>query len=291
MDATVVSVAEVQGKRQLVAFCIFKGDHSPGISEPLAPLDTLDKVSELMGELTTISHYMMPALFLPFSSFPTLPSGKSNRKELVKMAEAMGKQDIASYIPMDGNAEEFVPVTTKEERIMQHAWAEVLDEPAEIIGAASSFLSLGGDSISAINVVAECRKLSYTISVANVLANATLAEQAKCLKPAQEKKVSKKEAAYEIPESVLLALKSAGVEDGQIERVLPAGPGQVEFLTQGHTEHQFWNLTACRDLPADFDLGLWIKTTESLTVRNEIMRTTYHQANSSDPGSWVQVSS
>lgn len=289
VDATVVSVCEIHGKRQLVAMCIFRGDHDPNADGPLSPHGRLDQVSQLMKLLTTISHYMMPALFLSFGKFPTLPSGKTNRKELVRIVETMGKQDIMSYIPADEDTAEFVPITTEEEIIMQQAWAEVLGEPDDIIHASSSFLSLGGDSISAINLVAVCRKLSYTISVANILSNATLAEQARFLKPTQEKKVLKQKIIYDTPKSLLAAIKIAGLGKDHIEHVLPAGPGQAEFLTQGHKRHQFWNLTTCRDLPADFDLKLWIETTKRMTAMNEILRTAYFREEASDASCWLQV--
>jgi aryl carrier-like protein len=232
---------------------------------------------------------MMPALFLPFTCLPTLPSGKANRKALVALVENMSKTEIAQYIPHDKTAEEFVDVTTDEERVMQQAWASVLDEPEEAIGANSIFLSLGGDSISAINVVAACRQLSYTISVSHILSNPTLAEQAKHLRP-EQRKVTITDVEYEIPQSILSILESAGLQYGQdIEQVYPAGPGQIEFLIQGHKKEQFWNLTACRDIPKDFDLHHWKAVTTELTARNQILRTMYCQADRSDKASWYQV--
>lgn len=289
VEACVVSVAEVHGKRQLVAFCIFKGDHQPGIDGPLAPADRLEKVVKLMSKLTTIAHYMMPALFLPFGCFPTLPSGKANRKELVALVERMQKSDITQYIPLEDSTKPYQPVSTKQERVMQKAWATVLDVPEENIGATSAFLSLGGDSISAINVAAECRKLSYMITVGNIISNPTLAEQAKHLKAAKPKG-SVHEVRYDIPKSISSALSRLTTSvDQYVEDIFPCGPGQVEFLVQGHTKHQFWNLTACRELPEDFDLKLWLETTKALTARNQILRTMYLQADHSDPGSWFQV--
>lgn len=290
VEAAIVSVAEVHGKRQLVAFCIFKGDYSPGDPTPLPSSSRLEQVANLMPQLTTISHYMMPALFLPFTCLPTLPSGKANRKALVALVENMSKTEIAEYIPHDKGAEEFVDVTTDEERVMRQAWASVLDEPEEAIGASSIFLSLGGDSISAINVVAACRQLSYTISVSHILSNPTLAEQAKHLRP-EQKKIAVRDMEYEVPQSILSTLESAGLKYGQdIEVVYPAGPGQIEFLIQGHKKEQYWNLTACRDLPKDFDLQHWKNVTTELTARNQILRTMYCQADRSDEVSWYQVS-
>lgn len=285
-----MSVAEVHGKRQLVAFCIFKGDHLPNNTAMLPGDDYLDRISILSSRLTTLSNYMVPRLFLPFRSFPTLPSGKSNRKALIAVAERMTNAEIITYLPRDNGSDEFVAASTDEELVMRQAWASVLDEPEESIGANSIFLRLGGDSISAINVVAACRKLSYNISVSHILSNPTLGEQAKNLKAAQRKKIVA-EVKYETPQSVLSAVGHAGIDFHQyIEDVYPCGAGQIEFLTQGHKKKQFWNLTACRELPSHFDLQLWKDTTRELTARNQILRTMYFQADQNDESSWYQVS-
>ncbi|KFY02325.1 hypothetical protein O988_02217 [Pseudogymnoascus sp. VKM F-3808] len=289
VDAAIVSVAEVHGKRQLVAFCIFKGDHLSNNTEMPPADEYLDRISSLSSRLTTLSHYMVPSLFLPFRSFPTLPSGKANRKALIAVAERMTNAEITTYLPRDNGSDEFVAATTEEELIMRQAWASVLDEPEESIGASSIFLSLGGDSISAINVVAACRKLSYNISVSHILSNPTLGEQAKNLKTAQKKKVVA-EVKYETPKSLLLAMGNAGIDFHQyVEEVYPCGAGQIEFLTQGHKKQQFWNLTACRELPPHFDLHLWKDTTRELTARNQILRTMYFQADQNDESSWYQI--
>ncbi|KAH8651945.1 nonribosomal peptide synthase side [Tricladium varicosporioides] len=289
VDAAIVSVAEVHGKRQLVSFCIFKGDHQPGSATPLPPAERLERVSNLLPQLTTISSYMIPALFLPFRYLPTLPSGKTNRKALVALVESMQKADIAQYIPNDRNSDEFQAASTEQEHVMRQAWASVLDEPEELIGANSVFLSLGGDSISAINIVAACRQLSYNISVSHIMSNSTLAEQAKYLKQTDKKKAAMK-VTYVVPQSVLSAIGNAGINYAQsIEDIYPCGPGQNEFLIQGHKKQQFWNLTACRKLPLEFDLELWKQVTTQLTAKNQILRTMYYQANRNDDSSWHQV--
>jgi aryl carrier-like protein len=232
---------------------------------------------------------MMPALFIPFRSFPTLPSGKSNRKALVSLVELMQKAEITQYILHDTNLEGLQAISTDKERVMRQSWAAVLDEPEELIGANSAFLSLGGDSISAINVAAVCRKLSYLISVSQILSNSTLADQAKHLKPLQGKKAAV-EVKYEIPATVMSAIGNAGIGYEQdIEDIYPCGSGQIEFITQGHKNQQFWNLTACRELPPDFDLEQWKVVTTQLTEKNQILRTMYYQADRNNNSSWYQV--
>lgn len=200
----------------------------------------------------------------------------------------MQKTEVAEYIPTDESLGAFQPVSTQQEIVMQKAWATVLGESEESIGANSAFLALGGDSISAINIVAACRKLSHAITVADILSNPRLGEQAKHLK-AMGRREPLKDVQYKIPHSVWSALSKSNIDiNRDVEAVYPAGPGQIEFLTQGHTKHQFWNLTACREVGEDFDLPHWLETTKALTARNQILRTMYFQA-SSDAGSWYQI--
>ena len=97
---------------------------------------------------------------------------------------------------------------------------------------------------------------------------------------------------YVIPDSVHDELARLGINSNEeVEDIFPCGPGQVEFLTQGHnTAQQHWQLTVCRAVPSDFDLDLWVKVTTELTSRNQILRTTYIKSDSSKPTSWMQVS-
>lgn len=236
---------------------------------------------------------MVPSLVLPFSSFPSLPSGKANRKELVKLVENMEKQELASFMPAVSSSAstDFVWVSTPEEEIMQKAWSTVLDEPVDSIGSNSLFFGLGGDSIAAINVVAECRRLGYSIPVGKVLASPTLAQQASLLKRLENSgPVVKKKIEYEVPSTLWPALYQAGLSKADVEEIYPCGPGQVEFLTQGKTQHQFWNLTTSRELPPQFPLDRWREVTERMTAENQILRAMYLQADPKDDCSWYQVS-
>ena len=243
-----------------------------------------------MENLTSIAHYMMPSVFFSFHSFPTLPSGKTNHKELVNIVEGMTKEQIFPHLAAAGPQIEFVPATTEEEIAMQEAWSAVLSVPTASVGATTDFLAVGGDSIAAINVVAECRRLGFEASVGQILAKSTLGDQASCLKPtAAVVSENLEPIKYSIPQSVTTAIKRAGLSDRDIEDIYPCGPGQIEFLTQGNKEHQFWNLTAYRSVPDDFDMNRWKEVTRKLTIRNEILRAMFYHADAADPSSWYQV--
>ena len=147
----------------------------------------------------------------------------------------------------------------------------VLDEGDNEIGATTDFASLGGDSIAAINVVATCRALGWSVTVNDILSNKTLAEQARHLKPSKQQKPIQN-IKYDVPASVKTALKEAGVDfASDVEDVYPAGPGQIEFLHQGHnTDKQYWQLTVYRPVAAGFDLNMWLDATKGLTARNQV---------------------
>lgn len=124
-----------------------------------------------------------------------------------------------------------------------------------------------------------------------MLSNPTLAEQAKHLtRSTQQEPVHN--IVYEIPDSVYENLRDVGIDIGEdVEDIFPCGPGQIEFLTQGHnTPKQYWQLTVCRPLAVGFDVESWLMATNELTARNQILRTTYIKSDPLDPLSWIQAS-
>ena len=147
----------MQQKRQLVAFCIFAGETKKAGDAILLPPSQNEKISDISKKLSTLSHYMVPPIWLPFSSFPTLPSGKTDRKKLVALAESMTKAELSTYLQSSESSSEFRLAETETEKAMVKIWATVLDDSEDSIGATSNFASLGGDSISAINIV--CNRL------------------------------------------------------------------------------------------------------------------------------------
>ncbi|KAF2216891.1 hypothetical protein CERZMDRAFT_32461 [Cercospora zeae-maydis SCOH1-5] len=292
VDAVVVTVAELSQKRQLVAFCIFKGDRVAGPPTLLSADGRLNAIKSLVQSLDagTLSHYMIPALFLPYTAFPTLPSGKADRKRLTAYAECLDKTQIVSYSPQSVPKSEFKTASTATEVALQQAWAAVLDCPESSVGANSDFLALGGDSIAAINVASECRRMGYGVSVAKLLANPLLADQARQLSPLAASIAKGSPTGFEIPESLNHAIEEAGLKyRDDVEDVYPCGPGQSEFLSRSSEPEQYWNLVVCRDLPSDFDLERWLRITQSLTARNQILRATYFPVSSSHGTNWYQV--
>ncbi|CAK5108801.1 unnamed protein product [Aphanomyces euteiches] len=106
--------------------------------------------------------YMVPSIWVGLDNMPQNVNGKTDKKAL----EAM---DIVIEVDIP---------ETEEEKQMAQVWANVLNISVDDIGRNSSFIELGGDSISAIKVVAACNALGVSISAAQLFKGAVLSRVA-----------------------------------------------------------------------------------------------------------------
>ena len=284
----VVACATLMKKQTLVAFCVvaLQGDLDTLIL-PADQLQTL-QVDTARQRLISLAHCMTPGLWIPVSAIPLLPSGKTNHRLLVSELEAIGVDTLATYFGSD--SQQCVgEVNDEKERTLQTIWSSLFDMPLEDIGTKSKFNALGGDSISAIGVIAELRDYGYKLDVADIVANSLLSLQAALMVVAQPLQLELVEPTWEAPENVYDRLGKAGLTRDDIETIHPCGPGQVEFLTQGVKKPQYWQLMTKRRLPNDFDFNRWIDLTTRLTASNPILRATYICSSADDPLTYLQV--
>lgn len=295
IEACVVVVATVHGKRQLAAICQFPTAGTEGVREPQKELLPVDDgkhylFQDVQAQMTTLACYMMPALWLPVRFMPLLPSGKTDRRRLVALVESMEDSDITKYqnIISPADTPEYEAAESSQERLLQRAWSVVLGKEADSISVTAQFHSLGGDSISAINLVSRCRKTGFDLAVGDVMAFPTIREQAQRLK-AIELGGTARATEFKPSELVYDKLELAGVSIEQVEAIYPCLPGQAEFLTQGRTEHQFWQLLTVRRVPSNFDLVRWRELVTRLTAMNQILRAMFLWDEGADTPHWVQV--
>ena len=178
-------------KNKLVCvICFESGKYLEGMSKAieLAPnylQSKLDnRIDELRAELgAKVPDYMVPSVWVVLNRIPMLSSGKMDRKALKVWVETM---DSVTYKICSLNSER-----TRNQNIgttklspaslifdLRTVWSQVLNVPANEIGSKTTFMSLGGDSISAIQLVAKCRKIGIKISVQNILSSKTLGKLA-----------------------------------------------------------------------------------------------------------------
>ena len=99
--------------------------------------------AELRAALAAwLPEYMQPAVFVPIDAVPLTPSGKADRRALPAPVSA---PVVAEYEAPDGEVEE----------MLAGIWAEVLG--VERVGVTNDFFALGGDSVTAIRIVARVK--------------------------------------------------------------------------------------------------------------------------------------
>jgi len=129
---------------------------------------------------------MVPSVFITVEDIPLLPSGKLDRKTISKWLEEMDNElyrcviDINDPPGKDDNKSK-TPSTEVESNLRQ-VWGHVLNLPIEKIDINRSFLSLGGDSISAMQVKSQCLKRDINVSVQDVLRSKSIVQLALCAK-------------------------------------------------------------------------------------------------------------
>ena len=210
VQGAAVLAVNYNGKKQLVAFCIFVA----GSCEIQEADDYQAHVKDLRAGLNTLAHYMIPKYILPVGDFPKMPSRKTDRKLLTKWVEQLDTLTLSQYsFEGDGNQHEVVPVETEEESILQEMWSKVLGLPSSGIGKKADFLSLGGDSIAAISLASAARSAGYLLSVKDILKNPILENLTPMMRldtrGAQVLKPS-----YKAPASVLDAIHEHGLTIG-----------------------------------------------------------------------------
>jgi acyl-CoA synthetase (AMP-forming)/AMP-acid ligase II/acyl carrier protein len=143
-------VLQDNGRQRLVAYCVGKSDEK--IEE-----------SALRGYLNSqLPEYMVPSIFVYLDSLPLNTSGKLDRKALPKPEE---------------KPTTFVAPQTQQELLLASIWEKVLQK--QKISIHDNFFSLGGDSLTAIEIVAKITTAcNITIPIALFFQMATIFELA-----------------------------------------------------------------------------------------------------------------
>ena len=127
------------------------------------------KVAEACNRLgDQVPGYMVPSIWVIIEALPILVSGKLDRKQVSAWLERMDEMTYKAIVS-GTETNESATAQTATARLLREVWASVFDLPTESIKFSAAFLSLGGDSISAMRVMAKCRKEGLNVSLQDVL--------------------------------------------------------------------------------------------------------------------------
>ena len=188
-----VDILTLQGKKSLAAFMSFtpewwtensqlrEGNGSGEQSTVLPITEQLRKLMEpsIQNLKDILPSYMIPSFFIPVREMPFVSAMKIDRRRLRVLLDGASSSEIADYQLATRIKE--VPETEMELRF-QALWSEVLRIPAQDIGKHDDFLQIGGDSISAIQLVSLSQKEGISLTVPQIFKEPSLKRMAAAAK-------------------------------------------------------------------------------------------------------------
>lgn len=286
VEATALVTTPTHGRPTLAAFIpIAEVTSAPSSSESIAnspaQLELFQSLTDgLESKLASVlPAYMIPSLFIPVSRIPLTTSGKTDRKKLQQMAAGLSFDQLAAFRTL---RTEHLPPSTPMEQRLHDLWRALLK--VKDIGIEDNFFQLGGDSITAMRLVAAARKKGLSLSVDKIFKNPLLSEMALITHE------NAAELSTDIPPFSLLdelrtthflddAAAQCKVAQDLIEDMYPCTPQQEYWINGGIKTHEHQGQTVY-SLPASLDLNRFCAAWEAITgchsiLRTRIIRTSY----------------
>jgi aryl carrier-like protein len=126
--------------------------------------------------------YMVPTVWIAVGSLPQLASGKLDRKSAMQWLTNMNADTYQRIIGVTNPHTGLIQPTSNIETTLRSVWARVLNLPEVQVALDRDFLSLGGDSISAMQVMGHCRKRGIGLGVQDILRSRSIPQLATTVK-------------------------------------------------------------------------------------------------------------
>ncbi|KAK2825760.1 NRPS, partial [Arthroderma sp. PD_2] len=154
----------------LVVFVTLSCNGDRGITEEthtIAVKKATDGVIDRLAEKVPV--YMIPTSYIPIWNLPITPTGKTDRQKL----RSTGEYLWLKYRNAADENESTEPLSDMES-ILQQVWISVLNLSAREASIDKPFMRLGGDSITAMQVVSQCRLHNIGVTVSQILQASTI---------------------------------------------------------------------------------------------------------------------
>ncbi|PHH90935.1 hypothetical protein CDD83_2187 [Cordyceps sp. RAO-2017] len=218
----------------------------------------------------TVPSYMIPAAYLPVREVPVTTAGKIDRRRL----RTVGASTWSQYRNTREKKGESSKPENEMESILQQVWMSVLNLSAEEASVEAGFASLGGDSISAMQLVSRCRLHNVMFTVSDILQANTIRKLAARYRPVSSASGSK----------LVEEMEQQEEEDAAAEFDL--SPMQQSFFNEYPEGLHHFNQSFLLDLGRDVSTDALQRAMEALVRRHAMLRARFHQ--DSESGTWKQ---
>ncbi|KAK0630903.1 hypothetical protein B0T17DRAFT_234637 [Bombardia bombarda] len=188
-------------KSRLVAVLSFEGGNSAESDDGASGIHVLtyhgrgtksmrQSVRDIRDNLAyKVPGYMVPSCWFVLGSFPLMPSGKIDRAKVKKWIEGMDSKEVAeSECLLDQDSLGVSPDNTPLILLqaIRRAVGHVLDLPIDCVIPTRSFIGLGGDSISAMQLLSQLQINNIIAKVRDILRCASITELAILVEPSHQ---------------------------------------------------------------------------------------------------------
>ncbi|KAF5679391.1 peptide synthetase [Fusarium heterosporum] len=200
-----------------------------------------------------LPRYMIPAVFVFVKEIPLNTSGKLDRKQVQVWVDSMDDATYQLIAKATENESPESPLQPSEELLI-HVCSNVLKLAPADIRLGQSFLSLGGDSITAMLVVSRCKSEGMVVSVKDILRSKTLHKLATLLTPV-DLSSTQEQLNHKSPLPVVISQDNhetrlwrfaqeylGHVDLSEIEAVYPCTPVQTGMLMTHARNSQYYQI-------------------------------------------------
>jgi hypothetical protein len=217
-----------------------------------------DRVSE------RLPFYMLPTVWVAVAALPKLSSGKLDRKTVMQWLVDMPNDVYQRAIPAKEESTSSQEPATDMEKTLRSVWAHVLNLPQDQVPLDRPFLSLGGDSISAMQVMGRCRKRNLGLGVQDILRSKSVSQLATLVQDLRD---------------------STAIAQEKIDEPFDLTPIQSLWFSlpnqgHGHFNQSFFLEVREKTLPEDFSAAV-----ETLVSRHSMLRARFSH---SEEHGWQQ---
>ncbi|KAI9731551.1 MAG: NRPS [Cirrosporium novae-zelandiae] len=218
--------------------------------------------------------YMVPTMFVALNAMPQTYSGKTDRKQIVRNASQLSTKQLLSLM---GPLENTKQPSTDNELILHRLWSQFLGLDGHNIGIDQDFFACGGDSVTAMKIVAALRAQGLSLTVAEIFQNPQIEVLARALVACP---------LCEIAEIAPLALLDGNVEEirsnvafqcglnvTEIEDIYPSTPLQEALLVLSAKQSGAYVTQHVFEIPVGIDLQRFRVAWDSIYEYNPILRT------------------
>lgn len=218
--------------------------------------------SNLRSQLTDVlPSYMIPAIIVVVRSMPLNASGKLDRR---KVASWIHDMDAETYNRMiDSERVASNELVTPMGRRMQSVISQVLNISSEEVALHRSFVGLGGDSITAMQVVSRCRAEGISTKVQEVLQSKNIAELAQAVRLSGPIVISR---------------------DDTVETLFPLSPVQRVYMKIARDSPNRFNQSFLLRLAREFEAKEMVHAMNMVVSQHSMLRARFCK----DNGLWLQ---